>query len=120
MPKPLPHHWRKWSQIVECARHRSNHSHNYNTSILELLKIMIKLTFNLLNMLKGNFLLVGWLCFTSHRQLGHLETAPPFTVPCEGHKRKFYTIPTRNRTLGRHVAVHITPPLRHTSSNFCT
>ena len=39
MPKPLPHHWRTltWSQI-ECARRRSNHSHNYNTSILELLK----------------------------------------------------------------------------------
>ena len=27
--------------------------------------------------------LVGWLCLTSHRQRGHLETAPPFTVPCE-------------------------------------
>ena len=26
----------------------------------------------------------GWLCLTSHRQRGHLETAPPFTVPCEG------------------------------------
>ena len=25
----------------------------------------------------------GWLCFTSHRQRGHLETAPPFNVPCE-------------------------------------
>ena len=25
--------------------------------------------------------LVGWLCFTSHRQQGHLETAPPFTIP---------------------------------------
>ena len=24
------------------------------------------------------------LCFTSHRQLGHLEMAPPFTVPCTG------------------------------------
>ena len=24
------------------------------------------------------------LCFTSHRQRGHLETAPRFTVPCEG------------------------------------
>ena len=30
--------------------------------------------------------LVGWLCFTSHRQQGHLETAPPFTVPCEGRE----------------------------------
>ena len=29
-------------------------------------------------------MLVGSLCLTSHRQLGHLETAPPFTVPCEG------------------------------------
>ena len=40
MPKPLPHHWHKLtrSQIVECARRRSNHSDNYNTSILELLK----------------------------------------------------------------------------------
>ena len=28
--------------------------------------------------------LVGWLCLTSHRQRGHLETVPPFTVPCEG------------------------------------
>ena len=28
--------------------------------------------------------MVGWLCLTSHRQRGHLETAPPFTVPCEG------------------------------------
>ena len=28
--------------------------------------------------------LVGWLCLTSHRQRSHLETAPQFTVPCEG------------------------------------
>ena len=28
--------------------------------------------------------LVGWLCLTFHRQRGQLETAPPFTVPCEG------------------------------------
>ena len=34
--------------------------------------------------------LVGWLCFTSHRQRGHLETAPPFTVPCEGREARFY------------------------------
>ena len=31
----------------------------------------------------GFVMLVGWLCFTSHQQ-GHLETVPPFTVPCEG------------------------------------
>ena len=33
-------------------------------------------------------LLVGWLCLTSHRQRGHLETAPPFTVPCEGREAR--------------------------------
>ena len=32
---------------------------------------------------------VGWLRFTSHRQRGHLETAPPFTVPCAGHETRF-------------------------------
>ena len=32
--------------------------------------------------------LVGWLCFTSHRQRGHLETAPPFTVACEGREAR--------------------------------
>ena len=33
--------------------------------------------------------MVGWLCFMSLRQRGHLETAPPFTVPCEGHEARF-------------------------------
>ena len=32
------------------------------------------------------FWLVGWLCYMSHRQRGHLETAPPFTVPCKGRE----------------------------------
>ena len=32
--------------------------------------------------------LVGWLFLTSHRQRGHLETAPPFTVPCEGREAR--------------------------------
>ena len=32
--------------------------------------------------------LVGWLCLMSHRQRGHLETAPPFTVPCEGREAR--------------------------------
>ena len=30
--------------------------------------------------------MVDWLCLTSHRQQGHLERAPPFTVPCEGRE----------------------------------
>ena len=51
---------------------------------------------------------VGWLCFTSHRQRGHLETVPPFTVPCEGREARFYTVPTGNRTPGRRVTVHYT------------
>ena len=44
--------------------------------------------------------LVGWLCLTSHRQGGHLETAPPFTVPCEGHEALLYTVSTGNRNPG--------------------
>ena len=28
------------------------------------------------------------LCLTSHRQRGHSETAPLFTVPCEGHEAR--------------------------------
>ena len=35
-------------------------------------------------------MLVGCLCLASHRQRGHLETAPPFTVPCEGRQGKSY------------------------------
>ena len=30
--------------------------------------------------------LVGWLCLTSHRQRGHLEMAPLFTIPCDGRE----------------------------------
>ena len=33
--------------------------------------------------------MVGWLCFTSHPERGHLEMAPPFTVPCEGRVVRF-------------------------------
>ena len=40
-------------------------------------------------------LLVGWLCFTSHRQRSHLETAPPFTVPCKGREAQFLHRPHR-------------------------
>ena len=28
------------------------------------------------------------LCFTSRQQRGHLETAPPFSVPCEGREAR--------------------------------
>ena len=36
-----------------------------------------------------NIDMVGWLCFMYHRQRGHLEMAPPFTVPCEGREARF-------------------------------
>ena len=31
----------------------------------------------------------GWLCVASHPQRGNLETAPPFTLPCEGLEARF-------------------------------
>ena len=30
--------------------------------------------------------MVAWLCLTSHRLRGQLDTAPPFTVTCEGRE----------------------------------
>ena len=48
---------------------------------------------------------VGWLCLASHRQRCHLETAPPFIVPCEG-RECFNTVTNGNQTPGRCVAVH--------------
>ena len=49
----------------------------------------------------------GWLCFTSHRQRGHLETAPIFTVPCEGREawflhRSHYTTAAPRQLLNSH------------------
>ena len=35
-----------------------------------------------------SFCLFVCLCFTSHQRRGHLETAPPFTVPCEGREAR--------------------------------
>ena len=64
------------------------------------------------------FWLVGWLCFTSHRQRGHLETAPYLLSLAKDVKLGFYTVPTGNRT--RAVARQsITLPLRHASSSHC-
>ena len=44
--------------------------------------------------------LVGLLCLTSHRQRGDLETAPPFTVPCEGREAQFLHRPHRESNPG--------------------
>ena len=49
---------------------------------------IVTLTYPLLPMIFTISWLVGWLCLTSHRQRGHLETAPPFTVPCEGREAR--------------------------------
>ena len=58
--------------------------------------------------------MVGWLCFTSLRQRGHLETAPSLLSLAEDVKLGFYTVPTGNRTPGRRVAVHYTTSLKET------
>ena len=40
------------------------------------------------------------VCLTTHRQQGHLETAPPFTVPCEGHDAQWIHRPDRESNPG--------------------
>ena len=57
--------------------------------------------------------LVGWLCFTSHQQQGHLETTPPFTVPCKGREAQFLHVPNGNGTPGCHMAVHYNTAAPH-------
>ena len=42
--------------------------------------------------------LVSWLCFTSHRQRGRSERAPPFTVTCKGREARFLHRSHRDRT----------------------
>ena len=67
--------------------------------------------------------LVGcWLCLTSHRQWGHLDTAPPFTVPCEGREAWFLHHSHRDRepTPGRRVPVHYTTAAPRELHNFLT
>ena len=39
--------------------------------------------------------MVGWLCFTSHRQQGHLETAPHSLSLLKDVKLSVYTAPTK-------------------------
>ena len=48
-------------------------------------------------------ILVDWLCLTSHRQRGHLETTSPFTVPCEGHEAPLLHRPHRESNPGSFV-----------------
>ena len=55
--------------------------------------------------------LVGWLCLMYNRQQGHLDTASPFTIPCEGREARFLHPP--HRTLGGCVAVHYTTAAPH-------
>ena len=52
--------------------------------------------------------LVGWLYLMSHRQRGHLETAPPFIVPCEEHEAQYLHRSHQESNPGRCMAVHYT------------
>ena len=64
-------------------------------------------------------MLVGWLVVfyvPSTARSFRDGCAPPFTVPCEG--RGFYTVPTDNRTLNRHVAVHYTTAMQRQLHKF--
>ena len=57
--------------------------------------------------------IVGWLCLTSHRQQGHLETAPHLLSLAKDVKLDKFTVPTGNWTPGRRMAVHyVTAALR--------
>ena len=77
--------------------------------------------------LKHRCWLVGWLCLTSHRQRGDLETAPHLLSLAKDVKLVFYTVPSGNRTPGGRVAVHHTTvapsqlPLKHIGNSlmFC-
>ena len=60
---------------------------------------------------KKVFKLIGWLCFTSHWQRGHLEMARPYTVPCEGRETQFL-----HRSHRAVAWQSITLPLCHASS----
>ena len=60
--------------------------------------------------------MVGWLCFTSYRERGHLETAPPFTVPCKGCEAWFFTPFLPEIEPRTFLWQSITLPLRHASS----
>ena len=48
------------------------------------------------------------LCLASNRQRGHLETAPPFTVPCDGHEARLLHRSHRESNPGHRVVVHYT------------
>ena len=53
------------------------------------------------------------LCFTSHRQLGHLEMAPHLLSLAKDVKLGKYIVPTGNRTPGHRVAVHYATAAPH-------
>ena len=64
--------------------------------------------------------MIGWLCLTFHRQRGHLETAPTFTVPCEGREARFLHRTHRESNPGLRTAVHCTTsaPRQHIKVTF--
>ena len=60
--------------------------------------------------------LVSWLCLTSNRQRDDLETAPPFTVPCEGRGGQLLYLTARGIEPRVVVWQPITQLLHHASS----
>ena len=60
---------------------------------------------------------VGWLCFTFHRQRGHLEMTPPFTVPCDGREAGFLHRPHQESnpgpSRGSSLYYHCATPAQH-------
>ena len=59
------------------------------------------------------FVPIFCLCFTSHQQCGHLETAPHLLSLAQEVMLGKYTVPTGNRTPCRRVAVHYATAVPH-------
>ena len=74
---------------MECYARAYELISNLNINLLR--EAYLSVSFNgLLHRRVSDFklLLLLLLCLTSHRQQGHKETAPPFTVPCEGREAR--------------------------------
>ena len=74
----------------------------------------------MINVLKNNYVLIPivvCLCFTSLQQRGHLEMAPPFTVPCEGCEvvhHGFYTLGwVKPKTVKQKCVISVHLPVVH-------
>ena len=76
-----------WLKIIHMNDNR--YPKMYIHCYLILIQTVGELGLLILELYCIDMVLVGWLCLTSHRQRGHLETAPSFTVPCEGREARY-------------------------------